>query len=70
MFFSHYPIENVRTNHKDIKYNFWQNLVYDNIFILQYIRTRSNINSADIYKKSLTRDKMLKFCRIIFGIII
>lgn len=39
--FSHSSIENTRTKHIDIKYHFLRNLVYNNIFKLQYIRSNA-----------------------------
>lgn len=53
------PVENYRTKHIDVKLFFVRDLVYKNMFKLQYIKSKENM--ADIFTKPLTKFELKNF---------
>lgn len=60
------PIENHRSKHIDVKLFFIRDLVYQNIFELKFVRSKSNL--SDIFTKPLTKFDLYKFLEIVFRI--
>lgn len=60
------PVKHNRTKHIDIKYHFIRERYYSNIFTLNYIVSENNI--ADVMTKPLSKCKLQKFRKSLFGI--
>lgn len=58
------PIENYRTKHIDVKMFFVRDLLNQEIFEVNYIKSKANL--ADMFTKPLTKHDLYKFVEAIF----
>ena len=59
------PVNHQRSKHIDIKYHFIRSEINSGIISLEY--TPTDMNVADIFTKPMTKVKLDKFSKIIFG---
>lgn len=64
IFYSNSPVENSRTKHINVKYHFIRNLINDNLFKLEHVKSKSNL--ADIFTKAPTKNDLKVFKDKIF----
>jgi hypothetical protein len=63
--FSNSPIENSRTKHIDVKYNFLRDLIYKKLFKLKYVSSKRNF--ADIFTKAMPKIGLKHFVNKVFA---
>lgn len=62
--FAKSPIENYRTKHIDVKLFFIRNLINENVFDVEYVKSKNNL--SDIFTKPFTKNDLNRFLEYIF----
>ena len=60
------PVKHSRSKHIDIRYHFIRSHLKNNKILLQYVR--SNENLADIFTKPCSKQKLVNFRSMLFGV--
>jgi hypothetical protein len=66
IFFSTNRVENLKTKHIDIKYQFIRELVTNNKIVLNYVKSKDNL--ADFLTRTLSKDSLKKFIHVLFEV--